>query len=85
LPEDKWDVPREVALTQFEGPHGDKRQELVFIGIKMDKKGILDVLKKCLLTPEEMALGPTVWEDWEDNFDEWDCQFEEADEDNHDH
>jgi len=76
LPEDQWDLPKEIAMTQFVDGVGDKRQEMVFIGVGMDKEQILHLLELALLTPDEMALGPGRWEDFEDKFEEWDCQFE---------
>ena len=39
----------------------DRRQEIVFIGQRMKRKVIQELLDSCLLTEEEMALGPDRW------------------------
>jgi G3E family GTPase len=50
---------------------GDCRQELVFIGIDMDELGIYDSLQQCLLTDQELALGPESWASFSDPFPKW--------------
>jgi len=62
-PEDPHD--RKSILESMQEPWGDRRQELVFIGVDMDQVVLLSRLEGCLLTPEETELGPSHWETWE--------------------
>ena len=41
--------------------YGDRCQEIVFIGINMNKEEIEQNIRDCLLTDEEMEEGPDVW------------------------
>lgn len=47
---------------------GDARQELVLIGMQMDEQALRQRLDHCLLSDEEMALGPQVWQSWSNPF-----------------
>lgn len=50
-----------AAVGRWHPVWGDRCQELVWIGIGMDEAGIRAMLDSCLLTDEEMALGPDGW------------------------
>lgn len=72
-PEEEWpeDVPENADLLEdirreFDGPFGDRRQEIVFIGIDMDRSVIESLLEECLLTDDELAGGPEVWASYDD-------------------
>jgi len=55
----------EAAKAKFEdSPYGDRRQELVLIGISMDKAAIRGSLDRAIVTDEEFALGPEIWTSW---------------------
>lgn len=80
LPEGSWwsETPREewhedaVECARIEAdlvePFGDRRQELVFIGIDMSRERIEADLSECLLTDEELDCGPVVWSAFDDPF-----------------
>ena len=44
-----------------EWEYKDRRQEIVFIGHGLKIAAIQDIFDQCLLTEEEMALGPELW------------------------
>jgi G3E family GTPase len=70
-PKEYWprdpDALKRIQQQMVE-PWGDRRQELVLIGIDMDKPGLTYMLEQALLTDEEMAKGPEVWATWRDPF-----------------
>lgn len=71
VPQDDWpddEEERASVLGDFQSPYGDRRQELVFIGIEMDRGAIDSALEACLLTDAEMQLGPAGWQSFEDPF-----------------
>lgn len=48
---------------------GDRGSEIVIIGIRMNHDEVRNALNAALLTDEEFAAGPEVWEEYEDPFD----------------
>ncbi|KAG5186851.1 CobW/HypB/UreG, nucleotide-binding domain-containing protein [Tribonema minus] len=61
VPRPAWPQGQEAAITEdFEEPHGDRRQELVFIGLDVANQKVQSIiasaLDECLLTDEEWAV-----------------------------
>merc|ERR1712038_118488 len=55
------DTMRGLGGEQYE--YRDRRQEIVFIGRSIKESAIQELLDSCILTDEEMALGPTKWKE----------------------
>jgi G3E family GTPase len=47
---------------------GDRGHTLVLIGLHMDKAKVLSALNACLLTDEELTMGPVEWSKFPDSF-----------------
>ena len=52
---------RAAILSDFGDKYGDRRQEIVFIGIGMDQPAIEAALDGCLLSDEEMQKYDVNW------------------------
>ncbi len=61
------------------GRWGDRRQELVFIGLEMDEPALRERLVHCLLTDAEIALGIEAWAGFPDPFPPWRLAGDEGD------
>jgi G3E family GTPase len=73
-PKDLWpEDPLEISEIHslYSGVFGDRRQELVIIGMKDKIDSALESLKMCLLSDEEMLGGPNHWKSLEDPFEQW--------------
>lgn len=68
-PEDE--ETRAWLQANWQEPYGDRRQELVLIGVDWDKSMQVAMLETCLLNDEEMAAGPAAWAKFEDPFPQW--------------
>jgi len=67
VPREHWpmdmETPEQIAevMKVFEEPYGDRRQEIVIIGAKMNHEQVSQILDNALLTDEELAKGPEGW------------------------
>jgi len=68
-PDDDGQVKEILKL--WKKPYGDRRQEIVIIGQNMDQEQLTARLNACLLTDDEMKLGPEQWRYFPDPFSMW--------------
>lgn len=83
-PKDEWpdDPARRAEIdANMQGDDGDRRQEIVIIGINVDEAVMTARLDACLLTEEEMKLGLSGWALLPDPFPNWALEEEEEDAD----
>jgi G3E family GTPase len=74
VPETRWPEDptwRAMVKDLWLEPYGDRRQEMVFIGVDMDEAAIRRSLDACLLTDAEMKGGPKAWAKLPDPFPVW--------------
>lgn len=79
--ENEW--PEDPAMrarieSDWDPELGDRRQEIVVIGTS-EREQMRARLEACLLSDEEMAVGPEQWASFEDPFPSWDG-FDDEDE-----
>jgi len=59
-PKDYWPEDAEgldMIQSRWQEPFGDRQQELVLIGVNMDKEALIKAFDRCLLTDDEMLMG----------------------------
>lgn len=83
IPKSDWppmpvDKLKEVRKN-WDKKYGDRSQEIVVIGVQMNKAEVEAVLNSVLLTDEEFAMSPEKWAEFKDELPPW-----EEDEDMHD-
>jgi len=78
MEKERW--PQDLLLLRdvkdsWEEPFGDRRQQLVVIGIEMNEEWLRAQLNDCLLSNDEMIKGPEFWKTFVDPFPEWNIKY----------
>lgn len=73
-PRERW--PKDETIIQqakerWVEPYGDRAQEIVFIGLKMDEQQLREKLASCLLQHNELIHGMLKWKAYADPFPKW--------------
>nr|WP_314902020.1 zinc metallochaperone GTPase ZigA [uncultured Deefgea sp.] len=83
VPKAHWptdDEQIDSIMDRWDDDFGDRKQELVFIGIDMDEALLRERLNQCLLTEAELDLGTDAWLKMNDPFPHWGKAADEEDE-----
>jgi len=85
-PTDDPELEAEIVAEWYGDPDdnsiGDRRQELVLIGLNLDPAVWQDRFDACLLTDDEWARGPDAWRSFADPFPAWEVEDHDHE---HDH
>jgi G3E family GTPase len=82
-PNEHWPTDEESLehiKSRWQEPYGDRQQEIVIIGMQMDKATIEASFEACLLNEEEIGLGMIDWRNLVDPFPKWAIQQQEQQE-----
>ena len=72
IPRAEWPKENVPHLKKvWAEPYGDRRNEIVIIGQKMDREALTATFDAALITLEEEALGMEAWKDLPDPFPQW--------------
>jgi len=73
----KGDPDRQAIEAVWAEPYGDRLNELVFIGRRMEAGAIEAAFDACVLTEAELAEGPAAWRSYNDPFPDWSREEDE--------
>ena len=77
IPQERWPEDEKYLASikrSWQEPFGDMRQELVFIGQKLDRDRFVDELDSCLLSDDELLPGREYWQTLPDPFPAWEAE-----------
>ena len=81
-PQDEWPEDEESMAeiqSKLNGLYGDRHQELVLIGHRMNQARITERLDQCLVTEVEYTQGPDAWAGFNDPFPPIELETEDDD------